>query len=188
MEEDQINQPAILVVAIPVMQFEIRLALDHLSTDGTTPVLLSQDLRATWRRRLQRPLSVTVLEVRLPGRIKGVGVALHLDMALRCDGLPHADDLLTADRIGEPPGFPHLMGEVALGDPAPGFVRVAPSGPPLEPSPDDVGEFGERLATNHMTMRVGPTPQNGVEGIDERCRGTPRGSLTEGFDLGDEGL
>jgi hypothetical protein len=158
MEEDQISQPVILVVAIPVMQFEILLALDHLSTDGATPGLLSQDLSTTWRRRLQRQLLVMVLEVCLPGGIKWIGVPLHLDMALRFDGLPNADDLLTADRIGETPGFPHLMGEIALGDPAPGFVRVAPSGPPIEPSPDEVVKFGEHLATNPMTVLVCPTP------------------------------
>jgi hypothetical protein len=188
MEEGQIHQPVILVVPIPVMPFEVLLPLDHLVADGTTPVLLAQDLRATWRRRVPRQLSVTVLEVRLPGGIKGVGVALHLDMALRCEGLPNVDDLLTADRIGEPPGFPYLLGEIARGDPAPGVVRVAPSGPPLEPSPDEVVEGGERLATHHLTMIVGPTPQDGVEGRDELCRGTSRGSLAEGFDLGCEGL
>ena len=48
MEEDQIHRPVMLVVAIPVMQIEGLLALDHLSADGTQPVLLSQDVCATW--------------------------------------------------------------------------------------------------------------------------------------------
>ena len=48
MEEHQIRQSVILVMAIPVMQFEGLLALDHLSADGAEPVLLSQDFGATW--------------------------------------------------------------------------------------------------------------------------------------------
>jgi hypothetical protein len=48
MEEDQIHRPVILVVAIPVMQLEGLRALDHLSADGTPPVLLSQEVCATW--------------------------------------------------------------------------------------------------------------------------------------------
>src|SRR5262245_58678494 len=190
MEEHQIRQLVMLVMTIPVMQFESLLTLDHLSADGAEPVLLFQDVCATWRRRLQCQLSVTMLEVRLPGGIKWVGVALHLDMTLRCNSFPHANHLLPADRIGEPPGFPRLMREVPLGDPTSGFGRVAPFGPPIESSPDEIVEFGERLATDDVTVIVRPTPQDGVEGIDELCRGTACASFTdtESFDLRFEGL
>lgn len=40
MEEDQIGRVVILVVPIPVMPFEVVLALDHLSADGALAVLL----------------------------------------------------------------------------------------------------------------------------------------------------
>jgi hypothetical protein len=49
-------------------------------------------------------------------------------------------------------------------------------------------EFGERRAPNHMVVIVRPTLQDGVEGLDELCPGTPCGSLTTGFHLGSEGL
>ena len=48
MAQEQISQPVILVVAIPVMPFEILLALDHLSADGATPVLLSRADLLAW--------------------------------------------------------------------------------------------------------------------------------------------
>ncbi len=59
MEEHQIHQLVMLVVSIPVMQFEGLLALDHLSADGAPPILPSQDLgpnpeeacSASWRSR-----------------------------------------------------------------------------------------------------------------------------------------
>jgi hypothetical protein len=129
MEEHQIHQPVILVMTIPMMQFESLLALDHLSADGTEPVLLSQDIGATWRRRIQCQLPVTVLEVRLPVGVKWIGVPLDLQMTLWFDGLLHAEDPPTGVWIGEPPRLAPVMGKVAGGDPASGFVRVAPFGP-----------------------------------------------------------
>jgi hypothetical protein len=54
MEEHDMHQSVMLVVLIPVMPFEVLLALDHLSADGAPPVLLVQDLGTTCRRRLQR--------------------------------------------------------------------------------------------------------------------------------------
>ena len=188
MEEHQIGQLVILVMAIPVMQFEALLGLHQLSTNGTPSVLPGQDCGAKCRRRLQRQVPIAVLEVRLPVGIEWVGVALDLDIALRFDRLPNADDLCTGDRIGEPPGFPWLMGKVALYDPAPGFVRVVSFGPSIEPSPHEGVELGKRLATDAMAVIVRPAPQDGVQGVDEPCRGTPRGLLTEGFDPGGECL
>ena len=129
MEEHQIHQPVMLLMAIPMMQFESLLARDHLSADGTEPVLLSQDVGAPWRRRVQGQLPVTVLEVRLPARIKWIGGPLDLQMTRRFDGLLHAEDPRAGVWIGEPPRLPQVMGKVAGGDPASGFVRVAPFGP-----------------------------------------------------------
>jgi hypothetical protein len=108
MADDQSRQPVRLVVAIPVRPFELRLAREPRSTDGATPVLLAQELSTTWRRRVPRPLAVTGLEGRCPGGIPGGGVARHLDLARRVDGLPHADARRTADRLGAPPGCPPL--------------------------------------------------------------------------------
>src|SRR4030095_15387205 len=93
MEEYQIRQSVVLVMAISVMQFESLLALDDLSADGAEAVLLVQDFGATWRRYLQCQLPVTVLEVHLPGGIKWIGVSLDLNVTLRFDGLLDAEDL-----------------------------------------------------------------------------------------------
>jgi hypothetical protein len=178
----------LLVVASPVMPCACLLAREPRAADGTPPRLLGQEVRAPWRRRSQPPVSRPVLEVRRPGGIHGVGVALHLAMARRFHGLPHADDLRTAERIAEPPGVPRLRGEGARGDPAPGVGRGAPSGPPRASSPHAVVECGERLAPKHIAGIVRPTPQEGVEGLAARGRGPPRGSRTEGGDRGGEGL
>jgi hypothetical protein len=48
MEEHQIRQSVMLMIAMPVMQFEGLLARHHLSADGTEPVLWSQDVGAPW--------------------------------------------------------------------------------------------------------------------------------------------
>src|SRR5262249_5203175 len=85
-------------------------------------------------------------------------------------------------RIGELPRFPWLMGKVALSDPVPGFVRVAPFRPSIEPLPDEVVESSECLATDDMAVIVLPPPPHGVYGVDELGRGVSRGLLTESFD------
>ena len=136
MEEYQIRPSVILVVPIPVMQCEVLLALDHLSADGTKPLLLVQDLRTKCRGCPQGSWSITVLAGRLPWRIERVGVALDLDGALRCDRLLPPDDLLAARRIGAPPGGAQLMGKVAFRHPTAGFIRVAVLGPSIHPPPD----------------------------------------------------
>ena len=136
MEEYQIRPSVILVVAIPVMQCEGLLALDHLSTDGTQPCLLVQDLRTKYRGCPQGSLSIMVLEVRLPLWIKRIGVALDLDVTLRCNRLLHPDDLEPARWSGASPGFPRLMGEIPIGNPTAGFLRVPLLGPSIQPPPD----------------------------------------------------
>lgn len=85
-------------MAIPVMPFEVLLVLDHLSANGTPSVLPGQEFGAKCRRRLQRQVPIAVLEVRLPVGIEWVGVALDLDIALRFDRLPNADDPGAGDR------------------------------------------------------------------------------------------
>jgi hypothetical protein len=94
----------VLVMAIPVMQFEALLVLDHLSANGTPTVLPGQEFSAKYRRRSQRQVSIAVLEARLPVGIEWVGATLDLDITLRFDRLPNADDPCAGDRISEPPG------------------------------------------------------------------------------------
>jgi len=177
-----------LVVTIPMMQLDFLFDLDHLPTTRAEPVLLSQDLSTKRRRCPQRQLPVAVLEVRLPFGIERIGCALDLEVALRADCLPHPDELLTGSRISEPPRLSLAMGKVAVGDPAPGLVRVPALGPALHSLPDKGVELGEGLATDTMAMIVRPAPQDGGEGLDEPCwRGAPD-LLTEGPNLVLEGL
>ena len=72
MEGYQIRPLVILVIVIPVMQFEVLPALDHLSVDGTQSCLLVQVLRTKYRGCPQGALSIIVLEVRLPAFFSGV--------------------------------------------------------------------------------------------------------------------
>jgi hypothetical protein len=176
------HPPVLLVVAIPVMEVEGLLALNHRSADEAPPVLPSQDLGTKPRRRLQGQLAVTVLKVRRPRRIKGVGVPFDLDVALRFDHLPNPDEPFPGGWIGEPPGFPRLLGKVALGYPVPGLVRVAQLRPPIEPAPDEVVESGAGLAADDVAAIVRPPPQHGVQGRDALGRGVSRGLLTARFD------
>src|SRR5919109_3326890 len=85
MAEYQIRPSVMLVVAIPMMQFEVLAALDHLAADGTPSCLLVQDLRTKHHGCPQGALALMVLEVRLPLRSERVGVTLDLDVALRCN-------------------------------------------------------------------------------------------------------
>jgi hypothetical protein len=156
MEEPQIRQSVILVMAIPVMQVEGLLAWDHRSADGAEPVLLVQDVGATWRRCLQCQLPVTVLEVHLPGGIKWSGVSLDLDGTLRFDGLLDAADWRAGVWISEPPRLPPRLGKVASGDPASSFGRVAQFGPAEQPPPYEAIEWGQGGATDHVAVVVRP--------------------------------
>jgi hypothetical protein len=128
-EEHQIRPPMLLVMASPVMPCESCLALDHLSADGATPVLVLQAVGATGRRRWPGQLSGTVLEVRLPGASNGLGGPLALRMTRRFDSPLHAAALCAGVWSGEPPRLPPVRGNVAGGDPASGVVRVATVGP-----------------------------------------------------------
>jgi hypothetical protein len=102
-EEHQIDPPVLLMLAIPMMPFESRLVLDHLSADGTAPVLWPQDVGATGRRRLQCRLPVTGLAVRLPAGVTWLGGPLDLQMTRRFDGLLGAEEACAGVWIGEPP-------------------------------------------------------------------------------------
>ena len=61
-----------LVTAIPMMQLDFFFDLDHLPTTQAESVLLSQERSTKGRRRPQRQLAVTVLEVCLPGGVKRI--------------------------------------------------------------------------------------------------------------------
>ena len=169
-----------LVMTIPVRPCEGPLARAHRSADGAPPGLLAQARGPQPRRRSSGQGAGTVLTVRLPGRLNGGGVAFRLALPLRCDRLPNAAALLTADRRGEPPGFPRLRGAIARGAPPPSCVRVAPSGPPREPSPDAVGTGGARRAPQPRAVLGGPPPSHGVQGLEALGRGVARGVLTAG--------
>src|SRR5712692_4577669 len=171
-----------------MMQLDFLFDLDHLPTTRARPVLLAQEHSTNRRRRPPRQLTVAVLEVRLPFGSERIGGALDLEIALRTDCLPHPDQLLASGRIGKPPRLSFIVGKVAVGNPAPGFVRVTALGPAIHPLPDKGVQLGEGLATDHIAMIVRPAPEHGVEGIDERLwRGAP-GLLTKGPDLVLEGL
>jgi hypothetical protein len=178
----------ILVVAIPRMQLDFLFDLAHLPTARAPPLLLSQELSTKRRRRPQRQLPVAVLEVRLPFGSERIGCALDLEVAVRADCLPHPDELLTGRWISKPPRLSLAMGKVAVGDPAPGLVRVPALGPAIYPLPDKGVQLGEGLTTDTRAMIVRPAPKHGVEGLDEPCgRGAPD-LLTKGPDLVLEGL
>jgi len=177
-----------LVVALPRMPLDVFFDLDHLPTARAKPVLLLQDRSTKGRRRTPRQLAVAVLAVRLPSGVERIGLAFDFEIALRCDRLPHPEQLLAGDRISEAPRFSRARGKVALHDPAASLVRVAALRPALHPPPNKGVELGEGLATERMTVIVRPAPQDGGEGLDELFwRGTPS-LLTKGPDLGRERL
>ena len=120
------RQPGSLLMAIPVMLFARRLALAHLSADGAAPGRLAQDVGATWRRRVQGQLPVTGLAVRLPAGITWIGVPPDRQRTRGFDDLLPTVEPRAGLWSGEPPRLPQVMGNVAGGDPASGFVRVAP--------------------------------------------------------------
>ena len=43
-EQHQINRSVIMVIAVPMMEFDVLIDLDHLLTAGTAPLLLIQNL------------------------------------------------------------------------------------------------------------------------------------------------
>jgi hypothetical protein len=139
MEEGPMCPSVMLVVAIPVRQCEVLLALEHLAADGTPACLLVQDRCTPYRGCPQGSLSIMVLDVRRPLRITRVGVALALDVALRCNRLLHSDALEPARWLGAPPGGARLMGELTLGDPTAGCLRGPLLGPSIPPPPDKTG-------------------------------------------------
>src|SRR5215471_17452610 len=162
------------------MQVNFFFDLAHLPTARANPVLLSQECSTKRRRRPQRQLTVTIVEVSRPFRIERIGCPLDLEITLRWDHLPHPEQLLASGRISEPPRFSLVMGKVAVSDPASGLVRVPALGPAIYPLPDKIVELGEGLAPDSVAMIIRPPPQDRGEGIDElRGRGT-LSLLTEG--------
>jgi hypothetical protein len=183
-----VPQVVMLVLAIPMMPLDVFFDLEHLPTARAEPGLLSQDRSTKGRRRPQRQLAVTVLEVGRPGGVKRLGRAFALEGALWFDCRPHAEQLLAGGRSGKAPRCSPVREKVALHDPAPGLVRVPALGPAIHSLPAKGVELGEGLATDTVARRVRPAPQDGGEGLNElRGRG-PSGWLTEGAPLVHEGL
>jgi len=98
MEQEQIRQVIVLVVAVPGMQFDLLFDLNHLPTARAEPVLVSQARSTKWRRRTQRHPLVAGTEVSFPVRIERVGLTLDLEVALGLDALPHPEDLFAGGR------------------------------------------------------------------------------------------
>src|SRR5439155_7641062 len=159
-----------LVVAIPMGQFERLIVLEHLSADGAVPMLLLEDFRTKRRRRLERQRSFAVLNIRFPWRIERVGVALHLDVPLMFAYLLHADALFSCGGVGAPPRFSRSVGKVARSEPASRVVWVTACRPPIQPSPDDAVTCRTRLAPDDVTMVVRPSRHTGVR-VPMRCSG-----------------
>jgi hypothetical protein len=181
--------PAIMLMdAIPVMQFEGLLTRDDLSADRTTSWLLLQELCTQCRGRLQGQLSLSLLKVRLPVGVAWIGLAFDLHRTLGVDRCLYAGELFAGRRIGQAPGCPRLMGNIALGDPASRFVRMAEFGPSRESSPDETVEMCTRRTTDAVPMIVGPSSEERVQRIDEVGRGGPGGVATERFALDRAGL
>jgi hypothetical protein len=188
MEEEQMRSSIMLMPAIPMVQFEGLLALDDLSADRAVPCLLPQECCTKRRGPVQREVTVSILEVALPVRIERMRVALDLDVTLGFDRCVSTEELFAGRRIGAAPGCARLMGKGALGDPASRFVWVAELGPALEPSPDETLAVRTRLTTDAVTVRVGPTSEEGMQRIDAWGRGGPCGVVTERCDFGGHGL
>jgi len=172
-----------LMGAIPVVQCEGLLALDDLSAERTTSGLLVQEFGTQRRGRLHRHLSIAILQVGLPAGVEGVGVTLALDMTRGFTRLLETEEVCTSRWSRKAPGRAPLRGKGALGDPAPGFVRVAERGPAREPSPDEAVAVRTRVATDAVAVGVRPAPPDGVERSDEVGRCGTGGLVTAGVEL-----
>ena len=151
MEKYQIFPSIILVVAIPVMQFEVFLALDA-PVDRWDSVLSAAAgvLHETPRSLCSASVDHGVGSTPPMCGSNGLASALDLDMALGFDRLLHTDELCAGRRIGKPPGCARLMGKITVGDPTAGFIRVPQLGPSIESSPDKTVECAQRSRTQMM--------------------------------------
>ena len=188
MEEEQIRSSIMLMPALPMVQCEGLLALDDLSAERAVPCLLPQECCTKRRGPLQRSVTVAILDVALPGRIERMRVALDLEVTLGLDRCLSTEELCAGRRSGEAPGFARLRGKGALGDPASRCVWVAELGPAREPSPDETIAVRTRLTPEAVTVRVGPTSEEGMQRLDALGRGGPCGVVTERCDCGGHGL
>ena len=156
----------ILVDTIPVMQCEGVLAIDELSTDRTASCLLPQECCTQRRGPVQRQVTVSILEGRLPERIAWIRVALDLDMTLGFDRCLDTEEWFAGRRSGIAPGVARLVGNRARGAPASRFVRMAELGPSIASSPDDTVETRKRLTPEAVTMRGGPASEERLQRLD----------------------
>jgi hypothetical protein len=172
-EEDPILTSIILMDAIPMGQCEWLLALDNLSADRTTSCLLLQAWCTQCRGHLPCQQSIALLTVRLAVRGEWIGLAFALHRTLGFDRCLDAEELLARCRIGTAPGCPRWMGNVALGDPASRFVRMAECGPAIESSPDATVEMRTRRTPDAVPRIVGPSSEERMPRSDEWGRGAP---------------
>lgn len=176
------------MIAIPMMQFERLIVLEHLLAAGATPMLLLQDFGTKRRRRLERQLALAVLKIRFPLGVAWVSVALDLHRPLLFARLLHADALCPGGRVGKAPGLPRAVGERARSEPVTGFVGVTECGPSIEASPDAVVTCRTRRAPDDVAVGVRPSPYHGGEGSDAVCRRGTRSVFTEALDLAFDGV
>jgi hypothetical protein len=169
MKEDQIRTAILLMDAIPVMQGEALLALEDLSAERTAACLRLQKLCTPCRGRLQGQVSLSI-------------------MTLGFDRFWSTADLLAGRWLRKAPWCARLLGEVARRDPASRLVRGAAFRPTIEPAPAETVPLCPRRATPEVAVGVCPASEDGVEGSDARCRWTPGGLMTAGFDRRCEGL
>jgi hypothetical protein len=188
MEENKIPHAVVLVLTIAMLQFKHIVKLYHLVADWTKTLLLAQHLRTTASRPLRRQIAVAVLEVRLPARVKGVGLPFELALTLRGDRRLYPQNLFPGRGIGKAPGFTRVMRKVALSDPAPRFLRVALLRPSVQSPPDECIKVAKGLATETMAVVVRPAPEYGIQGVAELGGSGALGFLAEGADLGFDGL
>ena len=116
-------------------------------------------------------------------RVEWVSRRLDLDIPLPFDRFCYVDQAVACRRVGEAPTAPILTQEVAIGDPASGFVRVTTFAPSVDSSPYKVIDFGKRLSTDDVPMIVCPTSEHRVELVDERIRRSAFMAFANGSDL-----
>jgi len=105
-QQYQVNQTVIVVVAVSMMQFDVRIELNHLPTAGARPPLVIQDLGTKTRRRTQRLLPITLGKVVVPFWVERVDGTSDLEMPLRLDRLLYPNYLFSCIRVGKRPGCP----------------------------------------------------------------------------------
>jgi hypothetical protein len=151
-----------------------RRGCDELAAHPAASLLVAPEVkRLPTAPELGRHLSTqTGGKVVLPGRIIGIGLPSDFRMPpnWRCG---HFHQAVFAGRapVG-PPALEHPLvvtdgSEVALADPAPAFVRMTPRGPSPPGVEDRMVDVREGPFAHHVTVILGPPPEQGVELPDQ---------------------